>query len=72
MIVFVKMVVTISHDFKDEEIEAKVKWFQSLTLEERMSVFVSFTRLILQNNPDILKRKYVRPASERISVIPKA
>ena len=66
------MVETVSHDFKDEEMEAKVKWFQSLTLEERMSVFVSFTRLILQNNPDIVKRKYVRPASERISVIPKA
>ena len=66
------MVETISHDFKDEEMEAKVKWFQSLTLEERMGVFVSFTRLILQNNPDIVKRKYVRPASERISVIPKA
>jgi len=33
-----------------------------------MSVFVSFTRLILQNNPDIVKRKYVRPTSERISV----
>jgi hypothetical protein len=69
LIVFVKMVGTISHDFKDEEMEAKVRWFQSLTLEERMSVFVSFTRLILQNNPDIVKRKYVRPASERISVI---
>ena len=72
MIVFAKMVETSSHDFKDEVMEAKVKWFQSLTLEERMNVFVSFTRLILQNNPDILKRKYVRPASERISVIPKA
>lgn len=63
------MVGTISHEFKDEELAAKVRWFQSLSLEERMDVFVSFTNLILQNNPDIVKQKYVRPASERVAVI---
>jgi len=63
------MIETISHDFKDEEIESKVRWFQSLSLDERMSVFVSFINLILQNNPDIVKKKYVRPASDRVAVI---
>ena len=56
-----------SHDIRDEGLEAKVRWFQSLSLEERMDVFVSFTNLILENNPDIVKQKYVRPliASKR-------
>ena len=36
-----------------------------------MDVFVAFTNLILENNPDIIKKKYVRPASDRICVISK-
>lgn len=62
---------SVSHDFEGETLEAKARWFQSLTVEERMDVFVSFTNLILENNPDILKQKYVRPASERIRIISK-
>ncbi len=63
------MTGSISHDIRDESIEAKARWFQSLSLEARMDVFVAFTNLILENNPDIVKKKYVRPASERIRVI---
>jgi len=62
---------SISHDIRDESLEAKARWFQSLSLEERMDLFVSFTNLILENNPEIVKKKYVRPASERIRVISK-
>ncbi|PYS57640.1 MAG: hypothetical protein DMF76_21685 [Acidobacteria bacterium] len=62
---------SISHDIRDESLEAKARWFQSLSLEERMDLFVSFTNLILENNPEIVKKKYVRPASERVRVISK-
>ena len=65
------MTGSVSHDIRDESLEAKARWFQSLSLEERMEVFVAFTNLILENNPDIVKQKYVRPASERIRVISK-
>ena len=65
------MIGSISHDLRDESLEAKARWFQSLALEERMDVFVAFTNLILENNPDVVKKKYVRPASERIRVISK-
>jgi uncharacterized ferritin-like protein (DUF455 family) len=65
------MTGAISHDIRDENLEAKARWFRSLSLEERMDVFVAFTNLILENNPDIMKQKYVRPASERIRVISK-
>ena len=61
----------ISHDIRDESLEAKARWFQSLSLEERMDLFVSFTNLILENNPEIVQKKYVRPASERVRVISK-
>ena len=65
------MTPSISHDIRDESLEAKARWFQSLSLEERMDLFVSFTNLILENNPEIVKKKYVRPASERVRVISK-
>ncbi len=62
---------SVSHNIHDESLEAKVRWFQSLSLQDRMDVFVAFTNLILENNPDIVKRKYVRPASERVRVVSK-
>ena len=65
------MTGSVSHDFRDESLEAKARWFQSLSLEERMEVFVAFTNLILENNSDIVKQKYVRPASDRVRIISK-
>lgn len=65
------MTGSVSHEIRDESIDAKARWFQSLSLDERMDVFVAFTNLILENNPDIVKQKYVRPASERIRVVSK-
>jgi hypothetical protein len=65
------MTGSVSHDIRDESMEAKARWFQSLSPEARMDVFVAFTNLILENNPDIVEKKYVRPASERIRVISK-
>jgi hypothetical protein len=41
----------ISHDWKEESMEAKVRWFQSLTMEERMEAFCAFTDLMLALNP---------------------
>ena len=62
---------SVSHSFADESIDAKARWFKSLTVEERMDVFVSFTNLILENNPEIAKKKHDRPASERVRVLSK-
>jgi hypothetical protein len=62
---------SVSHSFADESIDAKAKWFRSLSIEERMKVFVAFTRLILTNNPEIAKKKHDRPASDRIRILSK-
>lgn len=61
----------ITHDREKETIEAKAKWFQSLSLEERMDIFCQFTNLILENNPKIVRKKYAKPTSGRIQIIRK-
>ena len=60
---------SISHSFADETIEAKAKWFQSLSLEERMDVFVAFTNLIVENNPGLLNQKNIRPALKDVRTL---
>jgi hypothetical protein len=51
------MIGSISHDIRDESLAAKARWFQSLPLEERMDVFVAFTNMILENNPDVCEEE---------------
>lgn len=45
---------TVSHSREAETIEAKARWFQSLSLSERMDLLCWFTDLILENNPKIV------------------
>ena len=63
------MIGSISHDIRDESLEAKACWFQSLAVEERVDVFVAFTNLILENNPDVVKKKPLPRTSDRVRVI---
>jgi hypothetical protein len=51
------VIKSISHDRADETPEAKARWFQSLSLEERMNVLCSLVDLALQNNPELAERK---------------
>ncbi len=55
------MLKKISHNRSDESIESKARWFQSLSLIERMDMLCSFTDLILNNNPEIGKKKNAQP-----------
>lgn len=59
----------ISHDWEEETLEAKARWFQSLSLQERMDMLCFFTDLILTNNPDIVEQKRVEPTSDCIRVV---
>jgi hypothetical protein len=61
----------ISHGFKEEAPEAKARWFQSLSLEERMDLLCSFTDLILENNPDIVEKRYAEPSERRVLIVRK-
>ncbi len=60
---------TISHDWQDENIEAKARWFQSLSLAERMDMLCWFTDLMLAANPKIVERQDAQPLAGRIRVL---
>ena len=62
----------VSHDRQEETIEAKARWFQSLSLAERMDVLCFFTDLILANNPQIVEKKDAQPVAGRIRVVTEA
>jgi hypothetical protein len=42
---------SFSHDRSEETPESKARWFQSLTMEERLAVFIDAFRLSLALNP---------------------
>jgi hypothetical protein len=61
---------TISHDRREESLEAKARWFQTLSLAERMDLLCAFTDMILSVNPEIVERKpNPQPASGRVRVL---
>ena len=59
----------VFHDRVAETPEAKARWFQALSLEERMEPLCEFTDLILANNPRILDRVHAEPAPGRVQII---
>jgi hypothetical protein len=63
------MYLSISHDRAEETPEAKARWFQSLSLEERAEIFCSITDLILDINPRIVEQKRAQPVEGRIRVL---
>ena len=60
---------TITHDWQEESIEAKTRWFQKLSLAERMDMLCWFTDLMLMANPKIVEQKDAEPLAERIRVL---
>jgi hypothetical protein len=63
---------SISPTRKQETPEAKARWFQSLSREERQELLCSFTDIILDNNPQIVKEKDAQPVTGRILVLSEA
>jgi len=59
----------ISHDRNDETIEAKVLWFRSLSLSDRMDVLCAFTDLARELNPQLPDKKYAQPTKGRIQIL---
>ena len=60
---------SISHSRDEETSEAKVIWFRSLSLEERIEYLDFITEMALENRPDLMKKKHVEPISGRILVL---
>ena len=54
----------ISHDRSDHTFEAKARWFQSLTLDERMDIFCEMADLVLTVNPSLAEKKVPENAQQ--------
>lgn len=63
------MVAAISHEIEEETIEAKARWFQSLSLTERMEMLCFFTDLVFENNPSIAEQKDDKPCVGRVRIL---
>jgi hypothetical protein len=59
----------ISHDIQEETIEAKVRWFRSLSLSQRMEMLCNFTDLALDLNPDLPGKKDAQPTKGRVQIL---
>ena len=63
------LVPSVSHDRSEESLEAKARWFQSLSIKERMELLCEFTDMILALNPDIVEQKDAQPVAGRVLVL---
>jgi hypothetical protein len=60
---------TVSHDRGEETPEAKTRWYRSLSLHERMEIFVAVTDLALTINPRVAETKHTQPIKGRVRVL---
>jgi hypothetical protein len=58
-----------SHSFDEETPEAKARWFQSLSVEERMEMFCAWTDLALEVRPELGGLKDAQPVAGRVLVL---
>ena len=50
------MKLRLSHEFIDESLTEKARWFSKLTIEERMAWLDEWTEIIIRNNPGVLDK----------------
>jgi len=65
------MNIAISHDRQEETLQAKARWFQSLSLKDRADLLCQYTDMILEVNPKIIERKNAQPVKGRILIVSK-
>lgn len=69
MVTDVTVDAPVVHDRSAETLVAKARWFQSLSLEERMDYFCEMTDMILAVNPEVANRRDAEPVTGRIRVV---
>lgn len=63
------MPASISHDWDEETPEAKARWFQSLTLAQRMELLCAYTDLALAANPNLPDLKDAQQTERGIPIL---
>jgi hypothetical protein len=59
----------VAYGREQETPEAKARWFQSLSLEDRMELLCAFTDLVLAANPWLAERRHAEPTWGRVQVL---
>jgi hypothetical protein len=59
----------IAHGFEEESLEAKVAWFRSLSVIERLRNLDSFYRLAVAVNPNLREGRDVERAEATVRVL---
>ncbi len=62
----------VTHDWNEETPEAKARWFQALTLAERMDLLCAYYDLLSSVNPRLIDGKDAQPVKGRVLVLSKA
>jgi hypothetical protein len=60
----------VSHSRQEETLEAKARWFQSLSLQERMETLCDMTDLILEHNPKTAEKDDAQPTALHNRTVP--
>jgi hypothetical protein len=63
------VIAKILHDRSEETPEAKARWFQSLSMSERMELLCSFVDLALTVNPQLADAHHAQPIKGRVRVL---
>lgn len=59
----------ISHSRDEETLEAKTRWFKSLSLHERMEYLCFLTDIVLENNPKAFLSSHAESPQRRILIL---
>ena len=59
----------VTHNRQEESLEAKARWFQSLSLEQRMELLCAFTDLALEINPCLPDMKDAQSPEGNIQIL---
>jgi len=60
---------SISHDRNEETLEAKARWFQSLSVEERLDLFCEINELALTVHPELAEKRHASAPKGRVQVL---
>lgn len=59
----------VSHLWSDESLEAKARWFGTLSDSERIEVFCEFIELLLELNPNLAEASHAEPTGRSVQII---
>lgn len=59
----------VSHDFSEEDLVAKARWFKGLTVDERLNFFESMMDFVNSVNPKVGRDKHDQPVPGRVRVV---